>query len=223
FMVYRKLEQHVPAFRAFLAKQAERLYGEASEENIELLAAKLVGRWRSGCPLVKSPSADDQALAADWDRNNDFGYAVDAVGAMCPYGSHIRRMNPRDGRAGEALVRTHRIVRRGLPYGSWLEPGTEDPEERGVAFMAINASIRYQFEFLQTEWVNSGEFADLSRNDVDPFAGVRRDASRFRIPGADGPPKNIFDLPEFVTTRGGGYYFIPSITGLRFIAERQTP
>jgi hypothetical protein len=84
--------------------------------------------------------------------------------------------------------------------------------------MAINASIRYQFEFLQTEWVNSGEFADLSRNDVDPFAGVRRDTSRFRIPDAEGPPKNIFDLPEFVTTRGGGYYFIPGITGLRFIA-----
>jgi Dyp-type peroxidase family len=218
YLVYRKLEQHVTAFRTFLAQQAERLYGDASEQNVELLAAKLVGRWRSGCPLAMSPGVDDQGLAIDWDRNNDFGYAVDAAGTVCPYGSHIRRMNPRDGRAGEALVRTHRIVRRGLPYGPWLEPGTDDGEERGVAFMAINASIRYQFEFLQTEWVNSGEFADLSRNDVDPFAGVRRDTSRFRIPDAEGPPKNIFDLPEFVTTRGGGYYFIPGITGLRFIA-----
>jgi deferrochelatase/peroxidase EfeB len=131
-------------------------------------------------------------------------------------------MNPRDGRAGDALVRTHRIVRRGLPYGSWLEPGATDTEERGVAFMAINASIRYQFEFLQTEWINSGEFASLSRDDVDPFAGVRRESSRFRIPTADGPPRNIFNLPEFVTTRGGGYYFIPSITALRFIAGDAT-
>lgn len=222
YLVYRKLEQHVPAFRAFLDSQAARVYGDASTPAIERLAAKLVGRWRSGCPLMHAPDTDDEALAGDWDRNNDFGYAADPAGAICPYGSHIRRMNPRDGRAGDALVRTHRIVRRGLPYGSWLEPGTTDTEERGVAFMAINASIRYQFEFLQTEWINSGEFASLSRDDVDPFAGVRRDGSRFRIPTADGPPRNIFNLPEFVTTRGGGYYFIPSITALRFIAGETT-
>jgi Dyp-type peroxidase family len=222
YLVYRKLEQHVPAFRAFLAGQAERLYGDASPASVERLAAKLVGRWRSGCPLMHAPDQDDEALAVDWDRNNDFGYAADPAGVICPYGSHIRRMNPRDGRAGDALVRTHRIVRRGLPYGSWLEPGQTDMEERGVAFMAINASIKYQFEFLQTEWVNNGEFAELSREDVDPFAGVRRDRSRFRIPVADGPPRNIFDLPEFVSTRGGGYYFIPSLAALRFIAGQAT-
>ncbi|MGH9372087.1 MAG: Dyp-type peroxidase [Vicinamibacterales bacterium] len=218
FMVYRKLEQHVTAFRAFLSTQAERLYGEASGQAIERLASKLVGRWRSGCPLSLAPDLDDPTLATDWDRNNDFGYAADLAGVACPYGAHIRRMNPRDGRAGDALVRTHRIVRRGLPYGRWLEPGEAETEQRGVAFMSINASISYQFEFLQTEWINSGEFAELSKNDVDPFAGVRRDGTRFRIPNSKGPPKNIFDLPEFVTTRGGGYYFIPSITALRFIA-----
>jgi Dyp-type peroxidase family len=218
FLVYRKLEQHVPVFREFLAKQAERLYGNDSDANVERVAAKLVGRWRSGCPLVQSPDIDDEALAADWQRNNDFVYAGDSTGAACPYGSHIRRMNPRDGRAGDALVRTHRIVRRGLPYGSWLEPGTTDTEERGVAFMAINASIRYQFEFLQTEWMNNGEFAELSKHDVDPFAGEPREGSRFRIPAPDGAPKNIFDLPRFVTVRGGGYYFVPSISALRFIA-----
>jgi Dyp-type peroxidase family len=219
YLVYRKLEQHVPVFRAFLAKQAERLYGNASDANVERVAAKLVGRWRSGCPVVQSPDVDDEALAADWERNNDFVYAGDPTGARCPYGSHIRRMNPRDGRTGDALVRTHRIVRRGLPYGTWLEPGTTDSEERGVAFMAINASIRYQFEFLQTEWMNNGEFAGLSKHDVDPFAGEPREGSRFRIPASEGAPKNIFDLPRFVTLRGGGYYFVPSISALRFLAE----
>jgi Dyp-type peroxidase family len=220
YLVYRKLEQHVPAFRAFLRAQAERLYGEASAANIELLAAKLVGRWRSGCPVARAPDADDPGLAKDWMRNNDFGYAADEDGAICPYGSHIRRMNPRDGRAGDALVRTHRIVRRGLPYGSWLESDEDDGQERGVAFMAINASIRYQFEFLQTEWVNNGEFAGLSKHDVDPFGGEPREGSRFRIPDRTGRPRNIFDLPRFVTTRGGGYYFIPSIPALSFIAGR---
>jgi Dyp-type peroxidase family len=177
FLVYRKLEQHVPAFRAFLATEAERLYGAASAENIELLAAK-------------------------------------------PYGSHIRRMNPRDGRAGDVVVRTHRIVRRGLPFGTWLEGDADDGQARGVAFMAINASIRYQFEFLQTEWGNNGEFANLSSIDIDPFAGEPRAGSRFRIPEPQVRPKNIFNLPNFVTLRGGGYYFIPSITALRFIAGR---
>ncbi|MGH8885998.1 MAG: Dyp-type peroxidase [Egibacteraceae bacterium] len=222
YLVYRKLQQHVPAFRAFLLKQAERLYGEASMPNQELLAAKLVGRWRSGCPIALSPDTDDDVLAKDRHRNNDFRYAADASAAVCPYGSHIRRMNPRDGRSGDGLVRTHRIVRRGLPYGSWLEPDADDAEdeERGIAFMAINASIRYQFEFLQTEWVNNGEFAQLSRNDVDPLAGEPREGSRFRIPDQRSAPKNIFDLPRFVTLRGGGYYFIPSITAMRFIAAQ---
>ena len=220
FLVYRKLEQHVPAFRSFLATEAARLYGEASAATIEMLAAKLVGRWRSGCPLALSPQADDAALAVDWARNNDFGYAADPEGATCPYGSHIRRMNPRDGRCGEVLVRTHRIVRRGLPFGSWLDGDIDDGQARGVAFMAINASIRYQFEFLQTEWANNGEFANLSRIDIDPFAGEPRAGSRFRIPAPQDRPKNIFNLPNFVTLRGGGYYFIPSITAVRFIAGR---
>ncbi len=219
YLVYRKLQQHVIAFRTFLAEQAERVFGEASPTNVERLAAKLVGRWRSGCPLSLSPDADDLALAQDWHRNNAFGYAADTTGVVCPYGSHIRRMNPRDGRSGNALVRTHRIIRRGLPYGTWLdEQATEDGEERGVAFMAINVSIRYQFEFLQSEWINNGEFADLSKGDIDPFTGAARAGSRFRIPSAESAPKNIFDLPTFVTLRGGGYYFIPSIPALRFIA-----
>jgi Dyp-type peroxidase family len=218
YLVYRKLQQHVPEFRAFLAKQADRLYGEASEENRERIAAKLVGRWGSGCPVALSPDADDEALAKDRDHNNNFGYAADASGARCPHGSHIRRMDPRDGLSEDGLVRTHRIVRRGLPYGSWLQPGTNGTGERGVAFMAINASIQYQFEFLQAEWINNGEFAKLSRNDVDPLAGEPRTGSLFRIPHHQDPPKRIFDLPRFVTLRGGGYSFIPSITAMRFIA-----
>ena len=130
-------------------------------------------------------------------------------------------MNPRDGRIGDTLVRTHRIVRRGLPYGLWLPPGApDDGKKRGVAFMAINASIRYQFEFLQSEWINNGEFAGLSKADVDPFAGEPRNGSRFQILLPNGTPRNIFDLPAFVTLRGGGYYFIPSIKALRFIAEQ---
>jgi len=224
FMAYRKMEQDVPAFRALLRAEAARLYGSSAPENVERLAAKLVGRWRSGCPLMLSPERDDLLLAEQWGINNDFRYAADPRGATCPLGSHIRRMNPRDGLSdGTAtLVRTHRIVRRGMPYGDWLEDDNGDSKERGISFMAVNASLAYQFELVHQDWTNSGEFAGLDAQDVDPFNGEPREGSRFRIPQASGPPRRIYNMPRFTTLRGGGYFFIPSLTALRFIAGQQT-
>src|SRR5436190_5242237 len=88
YMAYRRMEEHVGRFREFLAAN-----GETPEEQ-ELLAAKLMGRWRSGAPLVLAPSADDPALAADMQRNNDFNYTeMDPNGYAVPLGSHCRRMN----------------------------------------------------------------------------------------------------------------------------------
>jgi Dyp-type peroxidase family len=224
FLVYRKLRQDVAAFRAFLRDESARLWGaDAGALGVERLASKLVGRWRSGCPVMLAPLVDNPAMGTDWARNNDFRYAGDPRGEVCPFGSHIRRMNPRDGLAdhGDTLVRTHRIVRRGLPYGSWLDDNAtaDDGQERGVAFMAINASIKYQFEFLQSQWLHNGEFAGLARGDVDPLAGEPRKDSRFRIPSANAAPRNLFDLPRFITLRGGGYFFIPSVTALHYIAD----
>ena len=43
----------------------------------ELLAAKLMGRWRSGCPLMLSPSEDNAEIARDFSLNNDFRYKDD--------------------------------------------------------------------------------------------------------------------------------------------------
>ena len=224
FLVYRKLRQDVAAFRQFLRDESTRLWGaDAGVLGVERLASKLVGRWRSGCPTMLSPLVDNPSIAEDWKRNNDFRYAGDPRGEVCPFGSHIRRMNPRDGLTnhGDTLVRTHRIVRRGLPYGSWLDDAAtgDDGQERGVAFMAINASIKYQFEFLQSQWLHNGEFAGLARGDVDPLAGEPRAGSRFRIPSANAAPRNVFDLPRFITLRGGGYFFIPSVTALHYIAD----
>ena len=223
FMAYRKMEQDVPAFRAFLRAEAGRLYGSAAPENVERLAAKLVGRWRSGCPVMRSPERDDPSLAQQWGINNDFRYGADRRGAACPLGAHIRRMNPRDGLPNDTatLVQTHRIVRRGMPYGEWLEDDNGDGKARGVAFMAVNASLAYQFELVHQDWTNSGEFAGLDAQDVDPFNGEPREGSRFRIPQGSGLPKRISNLPRFTTLRGGGYFFIPSVTALRFIAGEQ--
>ena len=92
FMAYRRLQEHVGAFRDFL-----RQHGGPTNEGQELIAAKLMGRWRSGAPLVLAPEKDDPTLGADYQRNNNFNYAeMDPQGYAVPLGAHIRRMNPRD-------------------------------------------------------------------------------------------------------------------------------
>src|SRR5262249_18763303 len=109
YLAYRRLEEHVGRFRDFL-----RANGATPEEQ-ELVAAKLMGRWRSGAPLALAPTKDDPKLAADPQRNNNFAYAkMDPQGYATPLGSHIRRMNLRD--AGHYMNR-RRIIRRGGTYG----------------------------------------------------------------------------------------------------------
>ncbi|HEV3259896.1 MAG TPA: hypothetical protein VG013_23715, partial [Gemmataceae bacterium] len=126
FLAYRRLQEHVGAFREFLRQN-----GETHEEQ-ELIAAKLMGRWRSGAPLVLAQAKDDPALGADPQRNNDFNYAkMDPYGYAVPLGSHIRRMNPRD--TGVNMNR-RRMIRRGGTYGPPLPEGApEDGVERGIA------------------------------------------------------------------------------------------
>jgi len=91
YMAYRRLQEHVAAFRDYLREHADTAEGE------ELLAAKFMGRWRSGAPLVLAPDKDDPELGADPMRNNDYNYKeMDPFGYACPLGSHARRLNPRD-------------------------------------------------------------------------------------------------------------------------------
>ncbi len=114
YVVYRKLAMHVGAFRSYIAAEGERYPGGARK-----LAAKIVGRWPDGTPLVLSPDRPDASISSDTERINDFGYADDREGLRCPIGSHIRRSNPRDaeGFFDGRLTDRHRIVRRGRPYG----------------------------------------------------------------------------------------------------------
>jgi deferrochelatase/peroxidase EfeB len=95
FMVFRKLYQDVAAFRRYLVTAAKALYGCDDHYHQELVAAKIMGRWRSGCPVDLSPDRDDPAIAADPQRRNNFTYAGDDEGLRCPLGAHLRRSNPR--------------------------------------------------------------------------------------------------------------------------------
>src|SRR6188472_4268467 len=122
YMVWRKLHQDVGGFRAQLADQARRL-----ELDEELVAAKLVGRWRDGSPLALRPDGPDPALGNDKLRVNDFRYGDDQRGLRCPRGAHVRRTNPRDTLGWEGrLTARHRILRRGMPYGPPLPEGAAD-------------------------------------------------------------------------------------------------
>jgi Dyp-type peroxidase family len=218
FMVYRKLHQNLATFRAFLNGQAV-LYGGGKEK----FAAKLVGRWRDGTPLELSPDQPNSAIAQDPNRSTNFTYGGDVAGTRCPMGAHIRRVHPRDAFGFEGrLINRRRITRRGLAYGPFAteEDAVADSDDRGVIFMALNASLSRQFEFVQQQWVQYGNDSHLG-NDKDALMGNHGGHGRFTIQGdtsATNPPFVCSNLPDFIELRGGDYFFIPSITGLGMIA-----
>ena len=111
YVGFRKYQSRVGAFNRFLRANG------STEAERELLAAKLVGRWRSGAPLTLAPELDNPELGADPQRNNDFGYSEDPRGRQAPLGCHIRRMNPRDTILARLTdVNLHRLIRRGTTY-----------------------------------------------------------------------------------------------------------
>jgi Dyp-type peroxidase family len=210
YMAYRRLEEHVAKFREFL-----RQHGDTAEEQ-ELIAAKLMGRWRSGAPLVLSPDKDDPALGADPKRNNDYNYKeMDPHGYAVPLGSHARRMNPRDTAAN---INRRRMIRRGATYGPALPDGApEDGVDRGIAAFIICGSLIRQFEFAQNVWANDRNFHELG-NERDPVIGHQDGTLEFKIPKRP-IRKTITGLPAFTTVKGGAYFFLPGLKALGYLAS----
>lgn len=210
YMAYQRLQEHVGKFRAFLAQ-----HGETPEEQ-ELIAAKLMGRWRSGAPLVLSPDRDDPALGAEMQRNNDFNYKeMDPHGYAVPLGSHARRMNPRDTAAN---INRRRMIRRGATYGPALPDGApEDGADRGIAAFIICASLIRQFEFAQNVWANDRNFHELG-NERDPIIGAQDGTLEFKIPKRP-IRRTIKGLPAFTTVKGGAYFFLPGLNALTYLAS----
>jgi Dyp-type peroxidase family len=213
YLAYLRMEEHVAAFREFLRQQANTPDGQ------ELLAAKLMGRWRSGAPLVLCPDKDDPALGGDLQRTNDFLYKeADPYGYRCPVGAHIRRMNLRD--TGENMQR-RRIIRRGGTYGPPLpEEAPDDGVERGIAAFIGCVSLIRQFEFTMNVWVNDPKFKDLD-NERDPIVGAHDGTFDMTVPKRPVRTR-IKGLPAFTTIRGGAYFFLPGITALRFLASGES-
>src|SRR5439155_21183917 len=123
------------------------------------VAAKMMGRWRDGTPLVERPGADKgEGLRKHSMHENDFSYALDdPQGMHCPFGSHIRRANPRDSLqpddpTQQAITNRHRLLRRGRPYE--YQPLPNEQAEKGLLFLCICADLERQYEFVQQTWIN---------------------------------------------------------------------
>jgi deferrochelatase/peroxidase EfeB len=230
FAVFKMIRTDVVGFENFLQSSKDRI-------DPELLAAKMCGRWRNGVPLALSPDTDNPPGGIAPDQMNNFEYvnsdgSGDPKGLRVPVGAHIRRINPR----GQAITgqgepggsnNTHRLIRRGLPYGPHYDPAQPyDGIERGLLGYFINSNIENQYEFVLSQWVNDSEFAGAVRLNPkarDPIVGTQDPAeSVFVIPQASGaPPIKITGFSSFTTTRAVAYCFLPSITAMKFISSLQ--
>ena len=247
FLVFRRLRQDVALFRSYLERTAAALRdGTPALRTMtaEKLAAKFLGRWRSGTPIMHAPDSDDPKVARDPAALIDFNYVEpkrprvkrgtrararggDVDGLICPHAAHIRKAYPRDHATSldtAASMETHRLLRRGLPFG----PPFPAKGERGLLFLAYQTSIERQFEFVTRAWLNKPHLRD-DGDGHDPVAGQRSygvngDRSRsFTLPfrNRDGSIERLeLDLPtDWVTPTGGGYFFVSSVSALRDLAE----
>jgi Dyp-type peroxidase family len=227
YLVFRQMSQDVRGFWRFVDAAARGPDGTSNPEARTRLAAKMVGRWPNGAPMTVSP--DDDPKLSDF---NDFGYGEsDKAGLSCPISAHVRRTHPRDSLDPDPgtersieLDKRHRLLRRGRAYGSTIAPEerltdvVNDDEPRGLHFISLCANISRQFEFVQHTWVNNPKFDGLY-DDVDPLVGRRGPAgATFTLPS--GPVRRrITGMPSFVTVHGGGYFFLPGLRALQYLAS----
>jgi Dyp-type peroxidase family len=200
FAVFRHLQQHVQVFRDYV--------NQFSGRDAEFVAERMMGRKRNGDPLV--PVAPGSKGTAS--EQSDFSYRDDPTGAQCPLGSHVRRTNPRnaDGR--------HRLIRRGMPFGKPLEEGQPETEQLGLLFVAFNADISDQFEFVQKNWCN-GTLANNVPQARDPIGSALPARSMMIEGDVTTPrlPRPLLNVPELVTCLGGQYYLYPGLSGLALL------
>jgi deferrochelatase/peroxidase EfeB len=167
FAVFKAIITDVVGFENFLQSNKSKI-------DPELLAAKMCGRWRNGVPLALSPDTDSPPEGIASEQLNNFEYvnadgSGDPKGLRCPVGAHMRRINPRgqpvtgQGHPGGSN-NTHRLIRRGMPYGPVYDPSKPyDGIERGLLGYFINSNIENQYEFVLSQWVNDSAFAGAVR------------------------------------------------------------
>lgn len=205
FMVVRELEQNVPMFWGFVQDDLQ-------------LAARMVGRWRDGAALIHEDTNVTGLSQRELEAANDFGYhREDPHGFRCPVGAHIRRANPRDSLAAglglsparaQEIVDQHRILRRGRAY--------RKDADHGLMFICLNANIERQFEFVQGSWLMHPQFGGL-QGETDALLGHGPD----RCLTVQRPllGECVEGLQQFVTVKGGGYFFLPGLRALNYLSQ----
>lgn len=220
YLVVRKYRQFPKRLSARVAEAVRQMTGAEHfdptspehQAHEELVYSKLMGRRRDGQPLVDPRTPGSL---------NDFTYAADVTGARCPLHAHIRRANPRMPK--EAMPRSPRLMRRSMPYGPYPDPhGPED--DRGLVFMAYNASLGEQFEVIQ-RWLVGANSTGSTSGESCPIVGVAESGVPRHVRFQYGdekvahvalePQTALFDDPEPVTRLDWGLYlFAPSLAGL---------
>jgi Dyp-type peroxidase family len=215
YLVYRKLRQNVEEFTRYLRRVRRQISSDAG--------ALVVGRSRDGRPLGAGPTnASSGAVPRARRGDNDFTYDGDPDGHRCPVHAHVRVMNDRTD-----ADRAHVIARRGQSYGTadWAAVArgrVQDSTEAGLLFMAMNADIADQFEFLQQRANGHGGQRDRRPRGPVPVGDdligrgvpVRREyPARYGDVARSAPTEPVPD--GAVTMRGGEYFFVPSIAFLR--------
>ncbi|BDS11276.1 Dyp-type peroxidase [Aureispira anguillae] len=207
FLVYRKLEQDVEGFDnkiAELAKElvltkAQKMKGVTAEEYAGALA---VGRFKDGTPLALSDTYENKMPNGDVPSPNNFTYEnTDRKGRKCPFHAHIRKTNPR----GQGLIPKRFITRRAIPYGK-----PNDSNKKGLLFMCFQSNLRAQFVFLQKAWANNPAFP-RPKTGIDPVIGAGKKVEQQWPKTYNSKDKVDFYFGDFVTMRGGEYFFAPSI------------
>ena len=222
FAALRKIEQDEKRFNDFVLDWATRL--SANQADIDAMQAyvraKLLGRWDDG-RVVKPPSLPAAAAQVANRGLNDFDFSDDPKGEGCPFGAHIRRMNPR----ADPVVpfRKRPLMRRGMPYGPAYNDDTRE-DARGLLGLFFCASLEDQFEHLLGQWA-----------DMNPLGPFNRGKAKDPLIGSHDSPRAAFDIPmpgealrrldgftPFVTTRGTLYAFYPSLRALAWLARIDT-
>ena len=243
YLVLRQLDQDVPSFWQFLDKVSDHV-----PEKREQLAAAMVGRERDGTPLIaehrpsisgkdhrndftydSDPKGNQCPLGAHIRRSNPrTGDLPPGVTGLISRLSKILGFSQRPNEDLVASTRFHRLLRRGRSYGPLLAP--EDainlatpPAEWGIQFICLVANISRQFEFVQNAWTMNSKFNGV-QEERDPLLGNREPlmsgeiTDHFSHPDPSGPLRKTRHLPQFVTTLGGGYFFMPGLRALKYIS-----
>ena len=222
YFVFRKLEQNVKGFKLAESQAADTL--KLVEGDDERAGAMLVGRFEDGTPV----QLDGREGLIHNAVLNNFNYAPVDDASKCPYHAHIRKVNPRFGpvKENKQVVPNHMMARRGIPFGT----RTDDPNDKhiynkpekdvGLLFMSYQASIADQFEFIQKRWANSENQPSENKdgtNDrvvgIDPIIGQGKGSQlgHFARTWGDKTTMAPATFEQFVTMKGGEYFFAPSM------------